>query len=121
MLALAILLLFNFLGYLAHQYAHVPLPANVIGMLLLLLALSLGLVKLKHVEPAANILLKHMMLLFAPLIVGTLALAEILQKSWAPLLATVIFSTLITLVVTAAVASLFNDSHPALPQEPPHE
>jgi holin-like protein len=88
-------------------------------MLLLLLALSLGVLKLHHVESAAGFLLKHMMLLFAPLIVGTLALAEILKQSWAPLLATMIFSTLITLVITAAVASLFKESPPAPNQEPP--
>lgn len=123
MLALAILLLFNLIGYLAHQYLHIPLPGNVLGLLLLLAALSLRIVKLCHVESAANVLLKHMMLLFAPLIVGTLALTDVLAKNWLPLVATMVFSTLITLVATAAVASLFEEKPPqgAPPPEHPHD
>jgi len=51
MLGLAILLLFNFLGVIANKYLHVPLPGNVIGLLLLLLALSLKLVNSSGLIP----------------------------------------------------------------------
>jgi holin-like protein len=113
-LAFAILLAFNILGVLAQNVLHIPLPGNVIGLLLLLTALSLGLIKLHHVEPAANLLLKHMMLFFAPIIVGTLALTHLIANNWLPLLATLIISTLITLIATATVASAFK-------AEPPHD
>jgi holin-like protein len=107
MLSLLILLLFYAAGALAHDYLHVPLPGNVIGMLLLLAALASRAVKVEWVEKAAAILLKHMMLFFAPLIVGTLAMTQLLAANWLPLVAVTVLSTVITLVATAAVASLF--------------
>src|SRR5690349_6339098 len=111
MLGLAILLLFNFLGVILHDYAHVPLPGNVLGLLLLLAALSLKVVKLHHVEDSAAFLLKHMMLLFAPVIVGALAMTQLLAANWLPLLATITLSTIVTLLATAAVASAFTTDH----------
>jgi holin-like protein len=107
MLGLLILLLFYAAGAAVHHYLHVPLPGNVIGMLLLLAALALKLIKIQWVEKAATILLKHMMLFFAPLIVGTLAMTKLLAAYWLPLVAVTVLSTVITLVATAAVASLF--------------
>src|SRR6185437_2140578 len=107
MLGLAILLLFYALGALLHDRLHIPLPGNVIGMLLLLAALATRIVKVQWVEKAAGILLKHMMLFFAPLIVGTLAMTKLLAANWLPLVAVTVLSTVITLVATAAVASLF--------------
>ncbi|MCL2646930.1 MAG: CidA/LrgA family protein [Phycisphaerales bacterium] len=107
MLGLALLLLFNLLGVVLQKYAHVPLPSNVIGLLLLLLALHLKIVRLRWVEDAAGFLLKHMMLLFAPVIVSTLALTDLLATNWLPILATILLSTLITLLATALIANLF--------------
>ena len=95
MLGLAILLFFNLLGVVAHDYFFVPLPGNVLGLLLLLVALSLRIVKLHWVEDAAGFLLRHMMVLFAPVIVGTLALTDLLAANYVPLIATVVFSTII--------------------------
>ena len=106
MLGLAILLLFNLLGVIANKYLGVPLPGNVIGLLLLLLALAFKLVKLHWVEDAAGVLLKHMMVLFAPVIVGTLELTDLFAANYLPLVATVLLSTLITLLATAGVARL---------------
>ena len=107
MLGLAILLFFNLLGVIAHDYGGVPLPGNVLGLLLLLLALSLKIIRLQWVEDAAGVLLKHMMVLFAPVIVGTLAMTELLAANWLPLVATVVLSTIITILATAGVASCF--------------
>jgi len=111
MLGLALLLLFNLLGVVLQQYAYVPLPSNVIGLLLLLLALHLKLVRLHWVEDAAGFLLRHMMVLFAPVIVGSLALTGLLAANWLPLLATILLSTLFTIFATALVANLFTEDH----------
>jgi holin-like protein len=110
MLGLAILLFFNLLGVVAHDYLFVPLPGNVLGLLLLLLALALKIVRLHWVEDAAGFLLKHMMLLFAPVIVGILALTNLVAANWLPLVATVVLSTMMTLLATAGVASLLSQS-----------
>jgi len=104
MTGLAILLVFNYLGLLLHEYAHIPLPENVLGMLLLLLALGTGVVKLAWVEEAADFLLRHMMLFFAPLIVGVLPLWDVLEANLGPVAGGLLLSTLATMAATAWAA-----------------
>ncbi|MFS0728252.1 CidA/LrgA family protein [Paenibacillus sp. 1P07SE] len=57
---------------------NIPLPGNVIGMLMLLAALRLGWVKLEWMKDAAQLLLSHMMLFFAPIVVGTMVYADVI-------------------------------------------
>ena len=104
MIGLAILLLFNLMGFVLRHYVGVPLPENVLGMLLLLLALSVGIVKVEWVEGAAGFLLKHMMLFFAPIIVGVLPLMPVLWANAAPVAGGLVFSTLVTMAVTSLAA-----------------
>lgn len=66
MLGLAILLGFEFIGYMVHHFLRFPLPPGVIGLILLVLSLFRGWVKLKWIEQPAEFLLKHMMV-FLPL------------------------------------------------------
>jgi holin-like protein len=47
-----------------------PIPGNVFGMILLFGMLSCGVVKLQHVQEAADFLLKHMLFFFVPIAVG---------------------------------------------------
>lgn len=119
MLSLALLLLFNLLGFLLAAYAHIPLPANVLGLVLLLIALCTGVVKLRHVEPAANFLLQHMLLLFAPIIASTLALTPLLAADWPTFAAICAFATPATLLATAGAARLFLPRHHRHPASQP--
>jgi holin-like protein len=104
MIGLAFLLLFNLAGVVLSTYGRVPLPGNVIGLLLLLAALFTKVVKLHWIEDAAHLLLRHMLLFFAPVIVAALGLAGILARNLASIVAIVVVSTLVTAWVTAAVA-----------------
>lgn len=104
MLGLAILLAFQGLGLLIHQYGGVPLPGNVIGLMLLAAALFSGLVKLEWIERTASLLLRHMLLFFAPTIVGTIAFARLLGQEWLPLVAALVLSTAAVMLVTGKVA-----------------
>jgi holin-like protein len=101
----AIILGFNLLGMLLHE-AQIPLPGNVIGLLLFAGALFLGWVKLEWVETSAQFLLKHMMLFFTPLIVGTMALFPLIGQYWAAMAASLFGGTLIVLLVTGWTTQL---------------
>jgi holin-like protein len=59
----------------------VPLPGNLVGMLLLLALLRLGVVRLEQVQDAATLLLKHLNLFFVPLAVGLTAWGGLLGAS----------------------------------------
>ena len=101
MLGLALLFLFNVLGIRLHDYAHIPLPGNVLGMLLLLAALSTRLVKLSWIEQPADLLLRHMMLFFVPVIVAVMPLFPALAANALPISAGLLLSTLATMTATA--------------------
>jgi len=104
MRGLAILLLFHLAGTALEKLAGVPLPGNVIGLILLLCALGLGWIKLEQVEEAANFLLKHMMLFFAPFVVGTIAFLPLLGEEWAAIAVSIVFGPLLVAVAAAAAA-----------------
>src|SRR5688572_5329990 len=64
---------------------QVPLPGNLVGMLLLLGLLRLGLVRPQHVEDVATLILQHLNLFFVPLAVGLMAWSGLLGASGAGL------------------------------------
>ena len=67
---LLILLFFQFLGEILIRLTGIPLPASVVGMVLLLVALLLNTPFTPRVAPAAGALIKHISLLIFPLGVG---------------------------------------------------
>ena len=72
--------LFLFLGTVVKAIVSLPIPASMIGLLLLLFALKLGIVKLKWIEQGGNWLLAELMLFFVPSAVGIVNYDEML--SW---------------------------------------
>ena len=101
----AILLFFNFAGYFLCKVARVPLPPNVVGLIALFLALQSGAVKLHWVEESAGWLLKHMMLFFAPIIVGVVVFFPLIERQWLPIGVGLVSSTLLVLVLTGSVVA----------------
>ena len=67
---LLILLLFQFLGELVIHFTGLPLPAPVVGLVLLLLALMFSVPYSDRVADASGALIRHISLLIFPLGVG---------------------------------------------------
>jgi len=107
MRGIAILMLFHLAGTALERLAGVPLPGNVLGLLLLLASLGLGWVKLEWVEESASFLLKHMMLFFAPIVVGTVAFLPLIRAEWAAIAASLLAGPAIVIVLTALTAKLW--------------
>jgi holin-like protein len=108
----AILLAFNLLG-LVFQKLGVPLPGTVIGLIAFTGCLFAGWIKLDSVEPTANFLLRHMLLFFAPVIVGAIAFLPVLRREWPAVAGGVVGSMLVVLVVTGLVADRLMKLAPA--------
>jgi holin-like protein len=49
---------------------NLPIPGSVLGMILLFVSLSMGIIKLNYIEKAAEFLIKHLALFFVPYAVG---------------------------------------------------
>ncbi|MGY6039803.1 CidA/LrgA family protein [Aeromonas sp. AE23HZ002T15] len=82
---------------------HLPLPANLTGMLLLLACILLGVVKAQWFSAGARWLLAEMLLFFVPAVVAVVNYQDLLlQEGWRIMLVLVI-STILVLGTTALV------------------
>ena len=97
---LFIILFISFLGEAAHRLFRIPVPGNVIGMLLLFILLCTGLIKLDMIEEMTNFLINHLAFFFVPAGVGLLAYIGVLKSSWAAIFGISLVTTAIVMVVT---------------------
>ena len=81
----------------------VPLPGNLVGMLLLLGLLKLGIIKLDHVQDAAALLLQHLNLFFIPLAVGLMAWGGVLGASGIGLGISLVGSAIVGVAVAGSI------------------
>lgn len=104
--------------FLAGNWLHahgVPIPGGVLGLLLFYGAMLTGLLKLRWVERAANLLLRHMVLLFVPLTVGLMDMGGILSRQAVAILASLLVSFLAVLLTTGLLARWLLHPQPASP------
>ncbi|RIE04132.1 CidA/LrgA family protein [Cohnella faecalis] len=105
MRGLAILLSFNLVGVGLKEWLHIPMPGNVIGLVLFTIALFAKLVKLEWVEASAQWLTKHMMLFFIPYIVGAMALIPMLGAQLFPIALSVVLGPLLVVAAVGFVTA----------------
>jgi holin-like protein len=104
----AILLGFQYLGEVIATVLNLPLPGSVIGMVLLLFALRLEIIRLDWVRDAAQLLLDNLSMLFIPAGVGVMVYAELIQQQWLPLTLATTVSSLVVLAVTGLTDQLLH-------------
>lgn len=100
---MAILLLLQFVGEALSAGLGLPVPGNVLGMGLLLVALAGGLVRLEWVQEAAELLLSHFALFFIPAGVGVMVYLDLIRREWLPIGASLVLSTFAVMAVTGWV------------------
>lgn len=105
---LAWLLALQSIGELISRGLSLPFPGPVIGMILLLLALRVPMVR-EPVAACASFLLSHLSLLFVPVGVGVMTHLGLLSQYGGRMLLVIVGSTAIGLVVTVLVLHLLRD------------
>jgi len=108
MLGFAILLLFSLLGMLLKDWLNIPLPANLIGLLLFIFALYTKIVKVQWVEASARWMTKHMMLFFVPFVVGSIVFYPLLKQYGLIIIISLIACTAVVLLVTGWVTAFLS-------------
>lgn len=96
----ALLLAMQFLGEMVARGLSAPIPGNVIGMGLLLLALALGVARVEWVEEASELLLSHMALFFVPAGVGVMVYFDLIRREWLAIAVATVLSTFAVMAVT---------------------
>ncbi len=102
------ILLFWLVGNVLSQWCDGYVSGNIIGMVLLFLALCFRLVRADKVAPVAKFLLGSMALFFVPYGVGLLVSWEVLLSNIWAIAVAAILSTCIVLVVGGRLFQLIN-------------
>jgi Putative effector of murein hydrolase LrgA len=102
----AIILAICFMGDLIHNYFNLPIPGNVLGMVMLLILLLTGVIKLTMIEDVSNFMLKHLSFFFIPAAVGLITCFTILEGKWTALMFISVVSTFIIAIVTGMTVQI---------------
>ncbi|WP_243321941.1 CidA/LrgA family protein [Geothrix sp. SG200] len=101
---LTLLALIYLLGNQVARLAHLPVPGNVVGIILLYLLLNLGVVRLEHVQEAADFLLRHLVFFFIPVAVDLMNWGGVFYRYGLALALAIVLSTALTFLGTGAIA-----------------
>lgn len=94
----------SLLGELLRILIPLPIPASVYGLVLMLVALTTGMLKVHQVKAAADFLIEIMPVMFIPAGVGLLDSWPALQPVWIPVVLITLLTTIIVMAVTGQVA-----------------
>lgn len=85
------------------DWLHLPLPANIVGMLLLLALIMLRVLPLDWVKAGSRWLLAEMLLFFVPAVVAVVNYSQLLRVEGWRIMLVIGISTLLVLATTALV------------------
>ena len=98
---LAIIFGFLFLGEIVVRGLNLPIPGNVVGMVLLTLALIFNVVKIEDVEKEAELFVKNMSIMFIPPGVGIVLCWGLIKSQAVSIFVALVVSFLATITLTA--------------------
>ena len=98
-----LLLVYQLAGEIIVRLLGVSIPGPVLGMVMLFVTMMIRGRASEPVEQASTALLSHLPLLFVPAGVGMMTHFGRIADEWLPITFALLFSTVITLVVTALI------------------
>lgn len=99
-LQLAVIFAICFMGDALHLYAGVPVPGNILGMLILLLLLCLKILTPEQISGVSSFFLNHLAFFFLPPSIAIIAVSDDVLSKWPLLLFLCVAITIITLICT---------------------
>ena len=97
------ILLFSFLGELLQSLIPLPIPAAIYGLVLLLLALSTGLLKEEKVAEASSFLISVMPVLFVAPVAKILVYWDLIAPNVAAICVIVAITTVLVFIVSGLI------------------
>lgn len=82
---------------------HLPIPGNILGMIILFILLCTKVVKVDNISNVTNFLLDHLAFFFIPAGVGLMASMGIIKSTWWQLLVVCLSTTVIIIGVTGII------------------
>lgn len=101
-----ILYVFYYIGVFIVEITGLPLPASIIGLVLLAFCLQMKWVKVEYIREGAGFLIAFMTLFFIPPIVGIIDYPQLLSVEGFLLLGTVFVSTLFAILISSKLSEI---------------
>ncbi len=95
-----ILVGFHAVGSIIAGVTGVPIPGNVLGLVLLAAAMLLGWIRVAWVESVADLLVDNLAFLFVPAGVGVMSYFDLISRAWLPISISIVLSLVLVLIVT---------------------
>ncbi|WP_442593947.1 CidA/LrgA family protein [Neobacillus sp. D3-1R] len=103
-LQIATLCIINEIGYFFVHVLNLPIPGNVLGMIILLVLLASGVIKLKWIEEGSNLLIKYLAFFFIPISVGLINFGPLFLKSGFVIAIVLIGSAITGILITGSTS-----------------
>lgn len=101
-----ICLFYEWIGWCV-SWLSIPIPANVLGMLIMIVLLGTGMIPLKMVVEGAEFLLKYMPVLFVPFGVAMMNYGELIEQAGVRLIPVLILTSILVPAITGYTALLW--------------
>lgn len=106
--ALIILTLY-FIGEFLSKQLHLPIPGNILGMILLFILLNTGALKLDKVDMVSNFFLDHLAFFFLPASIGLMTSFESIKSSAFKIIAICVITTFIVMAITSLLVQFVSN------------
>ena len=91
------------IGDLISKFLKLPIPGNILGMIILLILLCTKVIKIEQIETISNFILDHLAFFFIPAGVGLMSSIGIIKDTWIKLIIVCIVTTIIVIGSTGTI------------------
>ena len=98
------------LGELLSKSLNLPIPGNILGMIILFILLCTKVIKVDNISTVTSFLLDHLSFFFIPAGVGLMASIGIIKSTWWQLLVVCISTTVIIIGITGMIVQAISRS-----------
>lgn len=88
------------IGEILSSALSLPIPGNILGMILLFVLLCTKTIKVEQISTVTNFLLDHLAFFFIPAGVGLMSSMGIIKATWLQLLIVCIVTTIVIIAIT---------------------
>ena len=92
-----------------YKSLKLPIPENVIGMLILFILLITEIIKEHHIDKASDILIGNMSLLFVPATLAIMEEYKYIKEEIVPFIIICVFMVVVTMVSTGLIAQILEN------------
>lgn len=104
------LFIFYYIGVFVQELFKIPIPASIIGLLLLLVCLKFNVIKVEYINRGAGFLIAFLPLLFIPVCIGIMKYPALFSMKGFTIMSIVFLSTIFTMLIAGETSQLIENS-----------